>query len=318
MSLAGLVFSHRGGSRAANSALYGNRGSFPRRIRRWKYLTRRFNNFSHSIIAAQRIVVEEHQPPDFRSLCQSCCFQPCSVPPARVLRIFIRRVLRVRDEQIGVPGAIEQGSIALRVAVLEIGCINNAVPSVLNPEASASLRMMQRKRHDMKWSNLERVVPLNGPIVFGRRGGIEGPRKEWLRHLGCEMGVHPLHRSVGVKPDYSLPEERREIGKALNVIPMKMREHDVFADRGCSELIDDLVAELPDAAARIEHNSPSLCFDLHARSFPAEVQIRAFGRRNTAAYSPEGHFHGVLTRTVNIANSSWTEQPNRVFDSESA
>jgi len=110
------------------------------------------------------------------------------------------------------------------------------------------------------------------------------------------MRVHPFDSSIGVKPNYALAEKGREVGQALNVIPMKVREQNIFAEAGIFRLIEDLPAKLPDASARIEHNAPAFRLNCNARGLATEAQVRALRRGNAATHSPEGSFHDSLSR----------------------
>jgi hypothetical protein len=84
---------------------------------------------------------------------------------------------------------------------------------------------------------------------------------------------------------------------------MKVREQNIFAEAGIVRIVENLVTEVADAGARIEHNVPAFCLDRNARGLPAEAQIRALRRGNAATHSPEGSFHDVLSSSLNITKS---------------
>ena len=168
-------------------------------------------------------------------------------------------ILRVHDEQIGVPAEINERirCFVQKVAMLRVRRVHHGLAAGFEPVAVGIAGMILTGQGD----------PETGYIVDGARGKsdemqvrlhhVQRDGKERRRHLLFENGLDVRMPSVdedAVAGDVG----RREEGEALNMVPVEMRHEDMKSGREghLSPLVPfhDVLAEVPKSAARIANH----------------------------------------------------------------
>ena len=78
------------------------------------------------------------------------------------------------------------------------------------------------------------------------------------------------------------------------MVPVKVGEQDIFIESSRPQTVEHAIAKLPQAAAPVQHDAPSLGLNFNARGLASEVHIRGLWCRDGTAHSPEGNVHRVL------------------------
>lgn len=207
-------------------------------------------------------------------------FAPGAMAPTLALGVFFAGILRVVDQDVRPLGVIAQGCVGGGVSVLVIAGVDDGRARGFDAVSGCPVRMVKREGADEEIADAGAFGFVFTVMNMGRDGDRIVRRKhligkDFSERFRCGVRVNRCGAGGIV--------ERREVGQALNVIPMEMGEEKVDCFRV------ECVAEGSDAAACVKDDRRMIGeTDFDARRIAAVAEVLRVGSGNGASNAPEG------------------------------
>ena len=247
----------------------------------------------HRLVVAVGVVVEEDKPLGLDLGGDAHAFLPVGVAPGAVAFHFFGGVLGVVDEGVGAVGQPPHRLVALPVAGLVVGGVDEHLAVALDAIPQAALGVVQAggAQHQLVVGDAFLLDLEEVPV---RPHGAHVDREVRVGHLLFQGLLHAaVVELVGVKEELVLRVvERREEGDALDVVPVVVGQEDAGLDGLLAELFFQRVAERADAGAAVEDEEvAALSAELETRRVAAVAEVARRRRGGRAAHAPETQLH---------------------------